>query len=222
MKELIRITKSEGGKDVVSARELHAFLEATERFSFWMDRQLQYGFIEDVDYHGCEVFNALANQMVKDYAITIDCAKEISMLQRSEKGKEARLYFIARDKELRDLKQNGIPKTFAEALRLAADQAEKIALLEPKAEVYEQIAQADNLLTLNDAAKSLKLGRNKMMDRLRELKILRQNNTPYMQYIDEGYFKVNVHPIVNGEVIKNYAQTYVTGKGLTWLAKKLK
>ena len=97
--ELIKITE-QNGKKVVSARELHAFLEAKERFSTWFDRQSQYGFVENVDFVGCKVFNTLANQELDDFAITIDCAKEISMIQRSDKGKQARLYFIECEKQL--------------------------------------------------------------------------------------------------------------------------
>ena len=89
MKELIKINKSETG-NVVSARELHSFLEATERFSSWITRQFQYGFEENVDFVGCKEFIPKANQYLVDYALTLDTAKEISMLQKSEKGKEAR------------------------------------------------------------------------------------------------------------------------------------
>ncbi len=93
MENLIKITEKDG-KQAVSARELHKFFEVTERFQSWFERQVQYGFIESVDYVGCKEFNTLANQELKDYALTIDCAKEISMLQKSNKGKQARQYFI--------------------------------------------------------------------------------------------------------------------------------
>ena len=97
--ELIKITE-QNGKKVVSARELHAFLEAKERFGAWFERQSQYGFVENIDFVGCKVFNTLANQELDDFAMSIDCAKEISMIQRSEKGKQARLYFIECEKQL--------------------------------------------------------------------------------------------------------------------------
>lgn len=92
--QLIKVTKNEQGSNVVSARDLHTFLEATERFGNWFERQLQYGFVEGIDYVRCEEFNTLANQILTNYALTLDCAKEIAMIQRSEKGKQARLYFI--------------------------------------------------------------------------------------------------------------------------------
>ncbi|MEG0579854.1 MAG: antA/AntB antirepressor family protein, partial [Niameybacter sp.] len=89
----IKITERDG-KKAVSARELHTFLGCTERFANWFERQLQFGFDENHDYVGCKTFNALANQELNDYAISLDMAKEVSMLQRSEKGKQARKYFL--------------------------------------------------------------------------------------------------------------------------------
>ncbi len=98
MNQLITITENNGNK-AVSARELYQYLEITERFNNWFERQLKYGFEEGVDFLGCEVFNTLANQTITDYALSIDTAKEISMLQRTDKGKQARRYFIAVEKK---------------------------------------------------------------------------------------------------------------------------
>ena len=83
--ELIRITEREGRK-TVSARELHAFLGCTERFANWFERQLQFGFddVETDEFVGCKIFNALANQELQDDAISIDMAKEVSMLQKEK------------------------------------------------------------------------------------------------------------------------------------------
>lgn len=100
---LIPITES-NGKRAVSARALYDFLGCTERFQSWFDRQLQYGFDENKDYVGCKVFNTLANQELQDYAMTLSMAKEVSMIQRSEKGKQARRYFIACEERLKESK----------------------------------------------------------------------------------------------------------------------
>jgi anti-repressor protein len=98
MTNLINITTNENGSNVVSARELYKFLEPTERFKNWFDRQLQYGFEENIDYIGCKEFNTLANQEVINYALKIDMAKHIAMIQRTDKGKQARDYFIECEK----------------------------------------------------------------------------------------------------------------------------
>ena len=86
MVELIKVTKNEKGEPLVSARELYNFLGASERFKNWFDRLLKFGFEENQDYVGCKVFNTLAKQYLQDYSLTLDTAKEISMLQRTDKG----------------------------------------------------------------------------------------------------------------------------------------
>ena len=108
MQELIPLqpqTINGNAVETVSARELHEFLGVTERFSSWMERQFQYGFEENVDYLGCKVFNTLAKQEVQEYYLSLDCAKEISMIQKSDKGKQARKYFIECEKKLREVVQ---------------------------------------------------------------------------------------------------------------------
>jgi anti-repressor protein len=112
------------------------------------------------------------------------------------------------------------------AARAWADQYEqrelaesKVKALEPKAAVTDMIANATNLLTWNDAAKILGTGRTRLCKLLRDKGILRGNNTPYQEYIERGYFKIKIKPITMGDMTNDYAQTFVTGKGLTWLAK---
>ena len=107
MKELIKIQENESLGQAVSARELYQFLEPTDRFSRWMERMLKYGFEENIDYIGCEVFHTLARQELDDYVLTIDTAKEIAMVQRSVKGREARRYFIQCERIAKSI-QNGM------------------------------------------------------------------------------------------------------------------
>lgn len=106
MKELIKVTTNDKGQQLVSARELHKKLiieeGSSERFSKWFARYLQYGFEENVDYLVCTKKYA-ANQYggekeLEDYAMLIDMAKEICMLQKSDKGREFRKYFIECEK----------------------------------------------------------------------------------------------------------------------------
>jgi len=82
----------------VSARELHEFLGSNAQFTDWCERMFEYGFEENVDYivfhKNVKNPNSLGGRPSKDYFLTIDTAKEISMLQRTEKGREARKYFI--------------------------------------------------------------------------------------------------------------------------------
>ena len=122
MQELIKITEKEG-QQLVSARELHEFLEINSNFTTWFNRMVDYGFNLGSDFievwHDSkngnvtekEIRSMNANQrsregISKDYAITIDMAKEISMIQRSEKGKQARQYFINCEKKLKEVAQD--------------------------------------------------------------------------------------------------------------------
>jgi anti-repressor protein len=97
MDQLIKVTPNDNGEQVVSARELHEFLEVKTDFKDWMPRMLEYGFQEDVDFSAF-LSESTGGRKSKEYILTLDTAKEISMLQRTEKGKIARQYFIACEK----------------------------------------------------------------------------------------------------------------------------
>ncbi len=102
---LIRVEQREG-EQVVSARELHDFLEVKTDFSKWCERMFEYGFVENQDYVKVSVKNddnsKGGRSNLIDYALTLDCAKEIAMLQRTEKGKQARQYFLDCEKTLKE------------------------------------------------------------------------------------------------------------------------
>ena len=228
MEQLITIKKSDGGKDVVSARDLYNFLSIDDgsNFTKWAKVNIEEMFIQNVDYQILRVTYENGGRPGIDYAIILDTAKQISMMSRCEKGKKARLYFIECEKALKSqLPDFNNP---AIAARAWADEFEKRTLAEskvkelaPKAVVYDNIANADNLTPLADIAKTLGYGRNTLMNEMRERKILRKNNTPYQEYIGRGYFVVKVNPIIKGgKEITNYTQTFVTGKGIVWLSKE--
>ena len=101
MSDLIKITTNEEGKQLVSARELHEFLEIKTDFRKWFPRMCEYGFEENIDYTPVKFVHPMNLQECTDYAISIDMAKELSMIQRTEKGKQARLYFIECEKKLK-------------------------------------------------------------------------------------------------------------------------
>lgn len=99
--ELIKVYQG----NLVSARELYAFFESRERFSRWFTRMKEYGFTEGVDYfeHATKADN---NRAITDYLLKLNTAKEISMLQRSEKGQKARQYFIQCEEALKKITDN--------------------------------------------------------------------------------------------------------------------
>lgn len=103
MNELIKVVQNEKGEQLVSARDLHKKLEITERFNSWFERMLKYGFVENVDFTGCKVFNTQAKQELDEYVLKLDMAKQICMLQRNELGTKFRLYFIECENKLKQV-----------------------------------------------------------------------------------------------------------------------
>lgn len=227
MEQLIKIQKSQGGRSIVSARELYQFLtDNADNVNRWMTANIANNKFatQNSDYQRIMLV-ADNGRSLEDYAITIDFAKELCMMSQCENGKKARQYFIECERQMlqpRELSRKELALMVIEA-ETAKELAEaKIKELEPKVEVYNKISNSDNLLSLNDAAKSIGIGRNKMMEWMRDNSVLRKNNTPYQASIDSGYFVVKVKPIKKGEIDSNYAQTFITGKGLVWLTQKLK
>jgi anti-repressor protein len=114
MGNIISITEN-NGTQVVSARNLHQFLEVKTDFTNWCKRMFEYGFEEDKDFTPILEKNPIGRPSA-DYALTLDTSKEISMLQRTEKGKEARKYFIEFEKRHRK------PVNTLDYMQLALDQ----------------------------------------------------------------------------------------------------
>jgi phage anti-repressor protein len=101
MNQLIEINTSEAGIKTVNARDLHAFLEVGKDFSSWIKSRIeQYGFSEGADYLLTHVGEQLASgtKYKIEYHCTLDMAKELSMVERNAKGKQARQYFIECEK----------------------------------------------------------------------------------------------------------------------------
>lgn len=93
MQELIKVATNAESNQVVSAKELHEFLEVKSNFPTWCKRMFGYGFEENKDYiliNSKNGINLNGGRPEIDYALTLDTSKEIAMLQRSEKGKQAR------------------------------------------------------------------------------------------------------------------------------------
>lgn len=102
----------------------------------------------------------------------------------------------------------------------AAELATENAKLLPKARVADTIAGADGLHSIAAAAKILGTGQRKLFSNLRDAKILNGHNVPFQQYIERGYFVSKESTYRAGDVDHLYPQTFVTGKGMCWLAKR--
>ena len=139
---LIKIIEREG-RQLVSGRDLHEFLEIRTKYKDWFRRMVEYGFEEEIDFIRVaqkRATNNLKNPVttVIDHAISIDMAKEISMIQRTEKGKAARQYFINCEKKLKAVKKLS-PMELMELQFIALkEQKEKIAQVENRVDKLEE------------------------------------------------------------------------------------
>ena len=238
MNELIKITTNEVGEPTVLGRELHEFLGVKTLYKDWFPRMVEYGFTEGKD------FNPLKNEQVRfegnrevareltDHLLTIDMAKEICMIQRTEVGKQARQYFIQVEKDY-----NSPEKIMARALRIAEKelstlrletkvQAQQIAELQPKATYYDLILQCPCLLSVTEIAKDYGLSAKGLN------KILHDNGIQYSQsgvwflyakYQDKGYTSTKTQNYNRPDGTQgSRVHTYWTQKGRIFLYGVLK
>lgn len=209
------IQQHQDSQKAVSARELYDFLQPTERFASWFERQLQYGFVVNQDYLGCEVFNTLARQSLQDYFISVDMAKEISMIQRSDKGKQARQYFIECERRSNQpVPIFQIPQTLGEALQLAADQAKQLELAAPKVHFYDTVAERDNLMTVTQVATKLGMSAQALNKRLTALGAydgrIKRCKTFTSEFVAKGYGEMKVGST-------GHDQGLITQAGQAWI-----
>lgn len=101
MNELLKIDVNEKGEQLISARDLHEFLESKQNFADWIKSRIEkYSFIEDEDFI-IILGKSTGGRPQKEYILKLDMAKEISMIENNEKGRMARKYFIECEKKLK-------------------------------------------------------------------------------------------------------------------------
>ena len=122
MNELIKITTNEVGEPTVLGRELHEFLGVKTLYKDWFPRMVEYGFTEGKDFSSF-LSESTGGRPSTDHLLTIDMAKEICMIQRTEVGKQARQYFIQVEKDY-----NSPEKIMARALRIAEKELSTLKL----------------------------------------------------------------------------------------------
>lgn len=167
MEEIIKITEH-NGKRAVNARELHQFLESKYQFANWIQERItKYGFVENQDY---EVFkenlkNSNGGRPQIEYALSVDMAKELSMVENNEKGRLARKYFIECEKIAREVAVASyqIEDPIKRAERWIEEQKEKKVLeaknleMQPKAHYFDELVERSLLTGFRDTAKELGL-----------------------------------------------------------------
>ncbi|MDY2980633.1 MAG: antA/AntB antirepressor family protein [Fusobacterium sp.] len=233
MTELIKVQERDG-EQLVSGRELHQFLENSERFSKWWERMVGYGFEENKDYTLYQKVHPQNKQEIIDYLMKISMAKEISMLQRNEKGKEARSYFIKCEEAW-----NSDEIVMARAILIQNKKIlgykEKIDILEkkiendaPRVSFAETIEKASDCLLVREfskliATEGIHLGEKKLYRWFREKGFILKNSTePTQTAVQKGLFKVaeRVVKAVTGDIIST--TTRITGKGQVYFLDLLK
>ena len=235
MNELLKVNY-DNDRITLSARELHKFLGVTERFGNWFERMNQYGFQESIDYLGRKVFNTQAHQELQDYEITLDMAKEIAMIQRSDKGKEVRQYFLELER-----RWNSPEAVMNRALEYSRKQVkalmeEKQGLIEenkelkPKALFADAVSASNESILIGQLAKLIRqngyeIGQNRLFEWRREnaylIKKGERYNQPTQKSMDLGLFEVKERTITNPDGSTRITlTTKVTGKGQVYFINK--
>lgn len=164
MQELIPLTERDGVQAVMG-RDLHAFLGLKDRYNDWFPRMVEYGFAAGQDFTELSVKPSGAGRPRQDHIVTLDMAKEIAMIQRTERGKQARQYFIEVEKRARQVEELTPEQLMAKALLQAESTMKDLevravtaeASLEaaaPALEYHEKfVAEDDDLTTIDDFAR---------------------------------------------------------------------
>ena len=238
MQEIIKIDYNDNQEVIVSGRELHKKLEVGQHYRDWIKRMLEFGFNENQDYTPHKFMHPQNNQETTDVLMTLDMAKEICMLQRNEKGKFFRQYFIQIEKDY-----NSPEKVMARALMFAEKKMntlqievkelqEKIETDKPKVIFAEALEISNNNILIGALAKILKqngfeIGQNRLFEYLRSSGYLcsrgEQYNSPTQKSLELGLFEVKTRytndPNGSVRVVKT---TTVTPKGQKYFINQFK
>lgn len=231
----------DGEQPTVSARALHTGLEVSRRFSVWFETNSQ-GFVENEDYtsvrESTEVRNNGGVQMreLQDYSLTVDMAKHICLMSRTEKGKQIRQYFIDLEKAW-----NTPEQIFARALKMADREIEKLksnnaSLIEdvqrmkPKEIFADAVSASNTSILIVELAKLLKqngieTGQRRLFTWMRDngylIKSGSSKNMPTQKSMELGLLEIKEGSYINGAGVNVTTKTpKVTGKGQQYFINK--
>ena len=233
MNELIEITLNDNHEPVVSGRQLHEALGVNSNYTTWFDRMTDYGFTLNQDY---VLLSNFGNQTGRgghnrvDHIIKLDMAKEIAMIQRTERGKQVRQYFIQVEKDF-----NSPEKIMARALLMADKKVHqleaKIEADRPKVLFAEAVSASHSSILVGELAKLLKqngvdMGANRLFSWLRAHGYLikrngRDWNMPTQKSVEMGLIRVKETSITHADGHITVSKTpLVTGKGQQYFINK--
>lgn len=229
MNELLKIDTSNAERITVSARDLHKALEVSTDFNHWFTRMCEYGFEAQKDFTTF-LSESTGGRPSQDAQITVDMAKEIAMLQRTEKGKEVRKYFIQVEKEW-----NSPERVMARALEIAHKTIATLELknneMKPKALFADAVASSKTSILIGQLAKILtqngyQIGQNRLFEKLRSEGFLSSRkgadwNMPQQRYVEQGIFEIKESTHIDGNGVNITTKTVkVTGKGQQYFINK--
>ncbi|WP_102343749.1 phage antirepressor KilAC domain-containing protein [Galactobacillus timonensis] len=224
---------SNSDRVTVSARELHDALQIQTDYPHWFGRMTEYGFVEGEDYQTflSDRSDGLPGKPKQDAEITLEMAKQICMIQRTDIGRQYREYFLQLEKEW-----NSPEKVMARALDYAhktiANLSNQIAEQKPKVIFAEAVSASKTSILIGDLAKILKqngidIGQKRLFAWLRDngylIKGGASKNMPTQRAMEMGLFVVKEGSYVNGEGVNVTTKTTkVTGKGQIYFINKFK
>lgn len=233
MNQLINVTLNENQEPVVSGRDLHKVLEIKTQYTKWLERMSEYGFVENEDFMAISQkrLTAQGNQTeYTDHILKLDMAKEIAMLQRNEKSKQVRKYFIQVEKDF-----NSPEKIMARALLMADKKVHRLeAQIEadrPKVLFADAVSASHTSILVGELAKLLKqngvnIGATRLFTWLRKHGYLikrngRDWNMPTQKSVELGLIRVKETSITHSDGHITVSKTpLVTGKGQQYFINK--
>lgn len=225
MNDIIKVNYNTD-QPTVSARELHEFLEVKTAYKDWFPRMREYGFAKGRD------FNPLKNEQVRfegnrevkrtvdDAEITIDMAKELCMLQRNERGKQARQYFLQLERDW-----DSPEKVMARALQIAEKKINTLSaelskatvqntIMQPKSDYFDELVERNTLTNFRETANQLGVGQKVLVNFLLEKKyIYRDKKGKIMPYADKNDGLFTIKECFNEKTQWSGTQTLITPKG---------
>ena len=218
MNELIKVNY-DSERPTVLGRDLYEALEVKSKYADWFKNMCGYGFTENIDYMS---FSKILENggKTKDHQLTIPMAKEICMLQRNEKGKMFRQYFIQIEESW-----NSPEMVMSRALKMAENQIKKLTvinsqltvdntIMKPKADYFDELVDRNLLTNFRETAKQLEVGEKKFVKFLIEHKyIYRDKRGKLMPYADKNKGLFEVKETFNEKTNWSGTQTLITPKG---------
>lgn len=237
--DIIPIRESDGNP-VVSGRDLHAFLGLGRDYTTWFKAMAEYGFVEGSDYlpvSGEVARNGRGTVERTDHALTLDMAKELAMIQRTDRGKQARQYFIEVEKRSKRSPVLSEDEIVHQALAITSRKVKeleaRVTELAPRADAWDELASADGDYSVADAAKILaragvRTGPQRLFEQLADMRWIHRGHDgkwrAYASAVDDGYLaekpQSHHHPRT-GELVLDSPQVRVTLRGLERLRVRL-